>query len=99
MPVNGHNTQAIGPGNGDDGGGGGGGILALLCGAFCKDNPLGEAFGVNDAAGQNNANASYSAVPPIQGETPFRFRGILNLLTSYVFITLLLTVFSLLHVS
>lgn len=37
----------------DTGGGGGdsgGGLLATFCAAFCKDNPLGEQFGVNQTS-------------------------------------------------
>lgn len=35
--------------NDTGGGGDGGGLLATFCAAFCKDNPLGEQFGVNQA--------------------------------------------------
>lgn len=49
-PTNGYHIAAQAhtvesAGNGDDGGGGG--ILAALCAAFCKDNPLGESLGLN----------------------------------------------------
>ncbi|XP_037048709.1 calpain-A isoform X2 [Bradysia coprophila] len=50
-----HATQASvqeSAGFNDSGGGGGsdtGGLLATFCAAFCKDNPLGEQFGVNQA--------------------------------------------------
>lgn len=52
-----HATQAsvqesanINDSGGGDGGGGGGGLLAAFCGAFCKDNPLGEQFGMNQTS-------------------------------------------------
>lgn len=49
-----HATQASvqeSAGINDTGGGSGdsGGLLATFCAAFCKDNPLGEQFGVNQA--------------------------------------------------
>lgn len=64
---NGYHTAAQahtveGAGNGDDGGGGGGGgILAAICAAFCKDNPLGESLGLNQTA--NGGGQASEAVP------------------------------------
>ncbi|XP_037918203.1 calpain-A isoform X4 [Hermetia illucens] len=54
-PSNGYNSENVGfvnagrgaGGNGDDGGGGGS-LLAILCGPFCKDNPIGDALGLNE---------------------------------------------------
>lgn len=65
MSQNGYQTAAQahtveGAGNGDDGGGGG--ILAAICAAFCKDNPLGETLGLNQTANQGG-QASSEAVP------------------------------------
>lgn len=52
-------------GNGDDGGGGGAGgqdiitqLLCTLCGAFCKDNPLGEQLGLNQQSNDPPANVN-----------------------------------------
>ncbi|XP_055625907.1 calpain-A-like isoform X3 [Toxorhynchites rutilus septentrionalis] len=49
-----------------DGGGGddsGGGLLAQLCGIFCKDTPLAEAFGVSSGPGDANANLQSEIIP------------------------------------
>ncbi|GAB0096124.1 Calpain-B [Sergentomyia squamirostris] len=40
-----------------------GGILALLCSAFCKDNALGQAFGVNNDAGAEGRNEVITIAP------------------------------------
>ncbi|CRK97524.1 CLUMA_CG010913, isoform A [Clunio marinus] len=49
----------------DEGGGGGGGLLALICGALCKDTPLAEAFsGPNDNINNNNNAAPLLAPVP-----------------------------------
>lgn len=47
-------TQLGAPSGGGGGGGGGendGGLLGLLCGALCKDNAIGQAFGANNDPG------------------------------------------------
>lgn len=67
-PTNGYQQQAVAAhnvegganmaGNGDDGGGGGGtpSICDVFCAAFCKDNPLAEAFGFNQPPDGNTGN-------------------------------------------
>lgn len=57
-----NNVNAVNA-NGDVGGGGetdsaGGGILAAICAAFCKDNPLGQQLGLN----QTNANTTEAPI-------------------------------------
>lgn len=45
---------------------GGGNLLALICGALCKDTPLAEAFGANDNQNNNNQNQSQPLMNPIR---------------------------------
>lgn len=43
-----------GTGGGVDGGGGGGGLIAAICAAFCKDNQLGQQFGLDQTNAVSN---------------------------------------------
>lgn len=67
-----NNVNAAANGYGDDRGGGqtdpssGGGILATICAAFCKDNPLGQQLGLN----QTNASPTEA---PITSQSKCKF--------------------------
>lgn len=45
---------------------GGANILALICGALCKDTPLAEAFGANDNQNNNSSNQTQPLMNPIR---------------------------------
>lgn len=69
-----HNVEGV-AGNGYDGGGTGGGgdiicgLITTLCGAFCKDNPLGESLGMNQPNGGANANTQPMQATPISNQS------------------------------
>lgn len=56
--------------NNDDSGGG---ILAIICGALCKDTPLAEAFGVSNNNNNDNVGVSnmVQTTAPATGEIVF----------------------------
>lgn len=65
-------------GGGSDGGAGG--LLATFCGAFCKDNPLGEQFGVTQAATAPTTQSEpiTSQSKTLTGFQSFRFGKVLQ---------------------
>lgn len=69
-----HSVEGV-AGNGYDGGGTGGGgdiicgLITTLCGAFCKDNPLGESLGMNQTNGGANANTQPMQATPISNQS------------------------------